>query len=67
MNIILNYLVALLVMLKVHNGRNKDETTLEMQEIKEQIRKIYYSTRTSFVDEIVLFKNSKVIKAYKKK
>ena len=41
-----------------------DQTALSMDDIEEQVKGIYSSRRTSFVDKIVLVKNEKIVKVY---
>jgi len=44
-----------------------DQTILSMEDIEEQIRGIYSSTHTSFVDIIVLVRDEKIMKVYARK
>lgn len=46
---------------------NIDNTDLKIEAIEQQIKKIYYSNRTKFVDELVLLSHKIVLRAYKRK
>ncbi|EJU22974.1 phage protein F-like protein [Peptoanaerobacter stomatis] len=44
-----------------------NKTNLSMEDVEEQINKIYKSKHTEFIKEIVLFKDNQIIRAYYKK
>ncbi len=44
-----------------------DQTALSIEDIEEQVKGIYSSRHTSFVDKIVLVKNGKIVKVYARK
>lgn len=44
-----------------------DKTGLQLEKVEEQIKSVFESTRTDFVEEVIIFNGGKVAKVYKRK